>query len=282
VTAPAESGRSRIAAAFARARAERRAAILPYLTAGYPDPSETVDLVRALEDGGADLIEIGLPFSDPLADGPTIQAASQVALARGTTLRTVLDLTARLRNHVEVPVVYMGYINPLSRYGLEAFLRAMSEAGGDGIIVPDLPLEEASPLREAAARSGISWVSLVAPTTPTPRVKLLDESSSDFTYCVSLTGVTGVRAALGSGLPEYLARVAGVARKPFVVGFGISRPGQVASVVPPAAGVVVGSALLQAVDSGRDAADRRRIAREFVAAFRAAASGEAGESRSLS
>lgn len=280
MSASAPTTDRRIPAAFARARAERRAAIIPYLTAGYPDPAETVDLVRALEEGGADLIEIGLPFSDPLADGPTIQAASQAALAKGTTLARILELTANLRNHVKVPLVYMGYTNPLSHYGLESFLRAMSEVGADGLIVPDLPLEEAGTLREAAARHGISWVALVAPTTPTARVKLLDESSTDFTYCVSLTGVTGARAALGTDVPAYLARVAAVARKPFVVGFGISRPEQARSVVPPAAGVVVGSAFLSAIATGRDAADRRRIARDFVASFRAAA-GPAEESRSV-
>jgi len=258
---------NRIGAAFTRARREKRAAIVPYLTAGYPDLGDTEGLVLAAEEGGADLVEIGLPFSDPLADGPVIQAASQRALENGMTHAKALDIARMIRLRSEVPLVFMGYYNPLLRFGLERFFSECRQAGVDGLIVPDLPFEESDLVRDAARKNGISLTFLIAPTTPEDRISVLDAVSSDFCYCVSVTGVTGARADLDPGLPDYLNRVAGLVRKPFVVGFGISRPDQVDRVVPPAAGVVIGSALIRAVHDAR-APERASVVRDFVAGFR--------------
>lgn len=258
----------RIEAAFQRGERDGRPLFIPFLTAGYPHPSETVDLVLAAEEGGADLIEVGLPFSDPLADGPTIQAASQRALEQGMTHRKTLDLVAEVRRKSEVPLVLMGCYNPLFHFGLEKFFNVMSEAGADAMIISDLPLEESDGARGAAAGAGVGLVFLIAPTTPPERIGVLDAASTYFSYCVSLTGVTGARDELDPGLAAYLKRVAARARKPFVVGFGISQPAQCDRLSPPAAGVVVGSALIRAIGEAASAADRRRVVRDFTARFR--------------
>ena len=257
-------GPRRLGALFAAAGAAGRTLTIPYLTYGFPHQDETVELVLAAEEGGADIVELGLPFSDPLADGPTIQASSQRALEGGASLTGVLEASAAIRRRSSIPLVYMGYYNPIQHFGLEAFVEAMAQAGVDGLIVPDLPLEEAGPLAAAIRERNLSLVSLIAPTTPEARVARLDEASSDFSYCVAVTGVTGARTELDDTLPEYLARVKRAARKPFVVGFGISTRAQVARVAPPAAGVVVGSALIAAIDAAPDAGARRAAVRRFV------------------
>jgi tryptophan synthase alpha chain len=261
------AGTNRVTEAFLRARREKRAVIIPYLTAGFPALDATVDLVLAAAEGGADLVEMGLPFSDPLADGPTIQAASQKALENGITHRRALDMAAEIRRHSAVPLIFMGYYNPLLRFGIDAFLREMAAAGVDGLIVPDMPFEESLEVREAARTHGVGLTFLVAPTTPEDRISVLDAVSSEFLYCVSLTGVTGARRELDPGLPVYLSRVAGLTRKPFVVGFGISRPDQVDQVAPPAAGVVIGSALIQAIANAPEGVLARDVVRDFVSAF---------------
>lgn len=258
----------RLTRLFDTARRDARPLIIPYLTVGYPSLSETVDLVLAAEAAGVDALELGLPFSDPLADGPVIQAASQAALAGGATHEKAFAIAREIRRRSELPLLFMGYANPMYHYGLEKFIHVMSEAGVDGLIVPDLPHEEAGEAREAATRTGVSWVPLIAPTTPRARLPLLDAAATDFTYCVALTGVTGVRADLDPALPSYLERVAGAVRRPFVVGFGISTPAQVAKVAPPAAGVVIGSALIRAIGGAATAAARCAAVTEFLDPFR--------------
>lgn len=260
-------GGGRIARVLAGAQARGRPLIIPYLTAGYPHPKETVGLIEAALAGGADMVEIGLPFSDPLADGPTIQAASHAALAAGATLEGAFLAAREIRSRSDAPLLFMGYYNPLMHYGLDVFVTRMAREGLDGLIVPDLPLEESEPLARAASAAGISLVSLLAPTTPEPRLGLLDAASTEFSYCVAVTGVTGARTELAKELPAYLARVRAACRKPFVVGFGISRPEQVARVAPPAAGVVVGSALIAAIAAAGTPDDRRTVVRNFVAAL---------------
>ncbi|HEX7877867.1 MAG TPA: tryptophan synthase subunit alpha [Candidatus Eisenbacteria bacterium] len=259
---------ARLARAIERARGEARPLVIPYLTVGFPTLGETVDLAMAAAAAGVDALELGLPFSDPLADGPVIQAASQAALAGGVTHERAFEIAREVRRRSELPLLFMGYANPMYHYGLEKFIHVMSEAGVDGLIVPDLPHEEAGAAREAAGRAGVSWVPLIAPTTPTTRIPLLDAAATDFTYCVALTGVTGVRADLDPELPAYLERVAGAVSRPFVVGFGISKPEQVARVAPPAAGVVIGSALIRAIGAATTPEERRGAVTDFLAPFR--------------
>jgi tryptophan synthase alpha chain len=245
-----------------------RPLVVPYLTAGYPAATETVDLLRALEEGGADAIEVGLPFSDPLADGPVIQAASQRALEGGITWQRTLDLVATFRRTSQLPLLFMGYVNPILARGAAATMTEAAAAGVDGLIVPDLPPEESGPFHEPAVAAGLSWVPLAAPTSTDARLSRIDALATHFNYCVSLTGVTGARAELPADLSAYLERARRVFTKPFVVGFGISRPEHVARVVPPAAGVVVGSALLAALAVESDGAGRRRRARDLVRSLR--------------
>lgn len=261
----------RIQRVMVPARDAGRPLIIPYLTVGYPALEETVDLVLAAEAGGADMLELGLPFSDPLADGPTIQAASQAALEAGATIEKAMEIVLAIRRRSELPLLFMGYANPMFHYGLERFINVMAEVGVDGLIVPDLPDEEAGPVQREASRRNISWVPLIAPTTPPARIPRLDAAATDFTYCVSLTGVTGVRTELDATLPAYLARVSGGAAKPFVVGFGISRPDQIREVAPPAAGVVIGSALIRAIQLAGTAGARRTSVTDFVRDFSASA-----------
>jgi len=245
-----------------------RPLVVPYLTAGFPEPAETVDLLLALEKGGADAVELGLPFSDPVADGPVIQDASQRALEAGITHRGIVGLAAEFRRRSDLPLILMGYLNPVLAYGPEAFFADMATAGVDGLIIPDLPPDEAEPFHGPARKRGLSWIFLAAPTSSDERLRKIDDLSTDFNYCVSMTGVTGSRRDLASGLDSYLERARSVMRKPFVVGFGISRADQVAAVSPPAAGVVVGSALLRALAEEKDPESRCRRAETFVRGLR--------------
>jgi len=227
------------------ARSAGRRSLIVYLCAGDPDLQATERLVPALAAAGADVIELGVPFSDPLADGPTIQAAAERALRSGTTLSGILDLVGRLRGQgCDVPLVLMGYMNPIVRIGVESFVARSADVGVDGFIVPDLPLEEADPLADAAAAKGLSLVLLAAPTTPLDRLRKIGERTRGFLYFVSITGVTGARAALPADLPARLDVVRAASKAPVAVGFGISAPEQAAALAEHADAVVVGSALV--------------------------------------
>ncbi|HEY8448629.1 MAG TPA: tryptophan synthase subunit alpha [Thermomicrobiales bacterium] len=241
---------SGIADAFARCKADGRAALIPYLTAGYPSLAASADLIDALVAGGADLIEIGVPFSDPLADGATIQRASQVALEQGTTLADCLALVASARSRgVRVPMMLMGYCNPFMQYGLDALARDAAEAGVDGFIVPDLPVEESDEFLEPLRREGRDLIFLVAPTSTDARIAEIAKRASGFLYCVSLTGVTGARDQLSPELPDYIRRVRAQTTLPLAIGFGISRPAHVQAASALADGVVVASALINHMDT---------------------------------
>ena len=242
-----------LAAAFARAKAEGRVALLPYVMSGYPDVEASEAVAVALCQAGADILELGMPFSDPLADGATVQAASQKALDTGMTLVGVLELAARIAARVSTPLVLMGYYNPIFNYGIDHFVEAAASAGVAGLIVPDLPPEEAEPLRTVAAEHAIELVFLVTPTSPDERiaqvVRMASLSGGGFIYCVSLSGVTGARDRLPEHLADFLARVRAHTNLPLVVGFGVSRPEHVAEIGRIADGAAIGSALLNAVDA---------------------------------
>lgn len=237
----------RIARRFQLLRARGEAALAPYLMAGYPTLGATSELLYAIVQAGADLVELGIPFSDPLADGATLQAANQHALAGGATLSRVLDLVASVRSTIAVPLVLMSYYNPVLRMG-DRFAAQAAAAGVDGLIIPDLPVEESAPLRDACGAVGIDLVGMVAPTSPDDRVKRIARSASGFVYCVSLKGVTGARHELSDGVRPLVERVKAETSLPVMVGFGISTPDHVRAVTAFADGAVVGSGLLDRID----------------------------------
>jgi tryptophan synthase alpha chain len=238
---------TRIVQAFERAAKAKRAAFIPFITAGDPTPAQTVALARALERAGADILELGVPFTDPIADGPTIQRAAERALAGGTTLSTVLQLVRDLRYSSELPVVLFSYFNPLHAYGLARFAVDAAAAGVDGVLLTDVPVDEAAPVADQLRRVGIDLVLLVAPTSTRERVRAVRRLASGFVYFVARTGVTGARRFLPEGLEEQVKTVRKLAKSKVVVGFGVSTPEQVASVSQYADGVVVGSALVERI-----------------------------------
>jgi tryptophan synthase alpha chain len=259
----------RIAEAFARAGAEGRAALIPYLTLGYPTPGLSLELVEAAVAGGADLVELGIPFSDPLADGPTIQRATHLALQQGMTVARCLELAAELRARgVRVPLLFMGYLNPILAYGIEAFVQDSAQAGIDGFIIPDMPPEEADEIEAACRHSGLALVYLLAPTSTEERAALVAERSQGFVYLVSLVGVTGARDALPPGLVELVGRVRQATEMPLAVGFGISTPAQARRVGELADGVVVGSAILRLVEDEAAVKQPARKVEDFVRSLR--------------
>jgi tryptophan synthase alpha chain len=246
------SGVERIAEAFAAARADgRRAALMPYLMGGFPDLEVSRRVGLAYVEGGADLIELGVPFSDPLADGPVIHAAGGAALRAGVRVEDVLAVGSALAERV--PVVVMCYANPIFVRGAERFIDALERAGCSGLIVPDLPLEESDELRELCDRRGIALVPLVAPTTPEERMARIGAGARGFVYTVSVTGTTGERASLDGSLASVVARAAAHTEVPVAVGFGISEPGHVAAAAAAGAdGVIIGSRLVRAAGEDSD------------------------------
>lgn len=240
---------SRITTMFNTLHHARRVALMPYLTVGFPYRTSTLDLVPALEQAGASMIELGIPFSDPLADGATIQRASQRARSNGVTLAFCLETVAVLRARgVQIPLLLMGYYNVLLRYGIDRACHDLAQAGGDGWIIPDMPPEESDDLCTHAKAHQLDVILFVAPTTPDERIRHIAARASGFLYCVSLTGVTGSRDELSPTLGDFLARVRQRTNLPLVVGFGISTPAQVAHLAHLADGVIVGSALINHID----------------------------------
>lgn len=225
-------------------RNDRRKALVPFVTCGFPRPQSTVAVVRSFAEAGATFVELGLPFSDPVADGQAIQYSSQVALANGVTVQSVLNTVKQIRKYSDIPLILMGYANPLWQYGWARFTRAAKDSGVDGLLIVDLTLEEAKPVSTLCQKAGLSLVFLISPTTPQQRVKTLDRASSDFSYCLSVTGVTGSRWQLDGDLRGFLARVRQNTKKPFVVGFGLWRAEQVRQIKSLCDGVVIGSVLV--------------------------------------
>ena len=261
----AGSGTDRIRAVFGAAREQGRSALITYLMLGYPSPEETLALVPALQAGGADIIELGVPFSDPVADGPTIQRAGQVALQQGVTPKGCLGQVASLRQiGVTVPLVLMGYYNPIHSYGPDAYVQACVEVGVDGLIVPDLPPEEAGPLREACLSNGLALILLVAPTTKLTRAVDIAGMTSGFLYVVSRLGITGTALDPGEELAERLRGLRDRTAVPIAVGFGISTPEQAQALADQADGIIVGSAIVKRAPEGAAATE------VFVASLRQA------------
>jgi len=257
---------SRLQSTFARLRAEHRLAVIAYLTVGYPRLELTPTLVEAAAAAGADAVELGIPFSDPLADGRTIQAASQLALKNGVTVARALEVAKAARQQTEIPLLFMTYLNPILAYGLERFCRAAHDAGIDGLIVPDLPASESSDLRIAADASGIDLVFFVAPTSQEAAIEAACQAANGFIYCIAVTGVTGARAQLDPGLLPLIETVRRHTTLPVVVGFGISRPEHLKALAGKADGVIVASALLDAIARSPD--DPATRVREFLTGLR--------------
>ncbi len=260
------TGVERIHAAFARAKQEQRATFMPYHAMGYPSRALTLELIAELAAAGADLFEIGIPHSDPLADGPVIQAATQRALEQGATVADCLAMVAELRAQgVEQPFCAMSYTNPMLAYGLERFVRDAAAAGIDGLIVPDLPPEEAGELESAARAAGLATVYMLAPTSTEARIRLVAQHATGFIYLVSVTGITGARTELPPDLADFVQRVRRHSALPLAVGFGIGTGAQAAAVAGVADGVIVGSALVRAAGAGDPLAAVRALGAELAA-----------------
>ncbi len=238
-----------------------------FITAGYPDPGSTVELIKELESSGADIIELGMPFSDPLADGPTIQHASKIALDKGIHMDTIFDMMSEIRDQSDIPIVLMGYINPVLQYGLDAFFLKASKTGVDGIILPDVPPGEFPEVEALCAQYDIAPVFLVAPNTSEERMRIIDKSSRGFVYCVSVTGVTGARdrSEVSQSVSKFIDKVRNnVKNNPILIGFGIRTHQDAMAISRDVDGFIVGSALIDYIRSVSDQADWIKKTGDFV------------------
>ncbi len=256
---------NRIDQAFERLRGENTRALIAYLTAGDPSPDRTADLVLALEAGGADIIELGVPFSDPIADGPVIQRASDRALAAGATLTGVLDIIKQVRETSEVPIVVFSYLNPVLRYGFEEFAEDAATSGADGALLTDLNIEAAEPYLAEMRRHGLATIFLGSQTTSQERLRRVAKASSGFLYLVSMAGVTGTRTTLSDQAIPLLERARRATDLPLAIGFGLSKPEHMRAVAPHAEGAIVGSAFMRVVEEAEGAADLAEGLRKLAA-----------------
>ncbi|MBU2568184.1 MAG: tryptophan synthase subunit alpha, partial [Elusimicrobia bacterium] len=238
---------NRITQKFNQLRRQNKKALSCFITAGYPDLSTTGKIIRTLEDSGVDLIELGVPFSDPIADGPVIQHSSAAALSGGVSLRKVLDLVKQVRVKTDIPIVIMSYLNPLYSYGLDRFFSDAAKSGVDGLIIPDIIMEESSGIKRLAGKNNVLLSYLVAPTTSEKRRRKILKHTGGFVYAVSLTGVTGPRKNLTAGLREFLTKLRRETRKPVLLGFGISNRRQIRTIKKYVDGVIIGSALIDII-----------------------------------
>lgn len=256
---------SRLKTLFATPRTEPVFSL--FLTGGFPEKDSTVDLVLKLESAGADIIELGMPFSDPLADGPTIQYASDVAIRNGVGVPQVIEMAAEIRKASDIPLVLMGYINPVIRYGMEAFFRDAAAAGADGVILPDVPVEESEPIRALCQTYGLDFIFLVAPNTTDERMRVVDSLSSGFVYCVSVTGVTGARDGgdVNKSVERFKDRVkANITKNPVLVGFGIKSHEDAKLIASGLNGFIIGSALIETIRSNYPASNWKEKVVQFV------------------
>ena len=260
----------RLSEKFETLRAKNEKALVVYLTAGDPSPDMTKELALALDKSGVDILEIGVPFSDPTADGPVIQAASQRALKAGTTLQGVLNLVCDIRKISQIPVVLFGYFNPIFAYGVEKFARAANQAGVDGVLVVDLPPEEADELRIHSDAAGLDFISLVAPTTGRDRLKTILRHATGFLYYISITGVTGTAAPKIEEIAREVGKIRRLTKMPIAAGFGISSAAQAREIGAIADGIVIGSAVVKMINENRDDKDMIRIVSDYTKAIKAA------------
>jgi tryptophan synthase alpha chain len=256
---------SRIEQAFLKAKAENRGTLITYICAGDPDLETTKKLVLELSHSGADIIELGIPFSDPIADGPTIQRAGQRALKHNTSLNQILDLAAELRQKTEIPLVLMGYYNPILHLGLNTFAQKAKVSGIDGVIIPDLPPDEAEEWIKEARAGDIDTIFLLAPTSNEARIKIVTTANRGFNYYVSVMGVTGSRTSLQKDISSQIKLIRTSTKLPIAVGFGISNPDQVRDVLATGAdGVIVGSAIIDIIEKNLSQPDLVNKVAEFV------------------
>jgi tryptophan synthase alpha chain len=244
--------KTRISETFKRLRSEGKKAFIPYIMSGDPSLKETEEIVLLFEECGADIVELGVPFSDPLADGPTIQRASERALQKGTTLRSVISLVYDLREITQIPLVLMTYFNPIFRYGSENFIRDAKKAGVDGVIIPDLPPDEAGDFIRISKKHGLDTIFLLAPTSTENRIKKVIKSSCGFIYYVAITGITGSNLLLDGTMEILLAHIRKYTANPIAVGFGVSSPDDAANIAKLSDGVIVGSAIIKRLQENPD------------------------------
>lgn len=242
-----QNDKNRIASLFEKLRAEKKKALITFITAGDPDLPTTKKIIHELERSGADLIELGIPFSDPMADGPTIQASSERAVKKGVHLADVLGLVSELREKTEIPIVLFGYYNPVFNYGVKKFAKDAKKAGADGVLIVDLPADEADELKVELDREGVDLIFLLTPTSDAGRMKLVSSKASGFLYFVSVTGVTGARTNLSADVSSYVKKVRKFSKLPVGVGFGISSPKQAKEVSRYSDAVIVGSAIVNII-----------------------------------
>lgn len=242
---------NRIDKTFERLKKKGEKALITYITAGFPDMEETVRLVDVMTNAGADIIELGIPYSDPLADGPVLQRASAKALEKGVKVCDIFNAVRTIRENSDIPLVFLSYYNTMFKYGAERFLRESKEAGIDGLVIPDLPLEERSEISDETRKTGLNLIPLVAPTSH-ERIKEIVKDASGFVYCVSTTGVTGARKRLDTDIAEYMKEVAGYTTLPRAIGFGVSGPDMARMLKEHCEGIIVGSAIVRLVEESMD------------------------------
>ncbi|QPJ65655.1 MAG: tryptophan synthase subunit alpha [Candidatus Nitrohelix vancouverensis] len=264
---------SRLQQRFEKIKSEGSKALAAFITAGDPSLEATVALFREIEKNGADIVELGVPFSDPLADGPVIQASAQRALKAGTTLKKIIALVSEIRKESELPIVLMTSFNPVYVYGQEAFVQDAAAAGVDGLIIPDLPPEEAETFQPIAEAKGIDLIFLLAPTSSDARIQMIARRSRGFLYYISLTGTTGTRTALATGLKEKMQAIRSQASLPALVGFGISSPEQAAEAAQVSDGVIVGSAIVKIIEKEGASAKGLEQVGQLVSAIKQAIAG---------
>lgn len=263
---------NRIDRVFNKLKKNRKKALITYITAGFPSIEYTHDIIRILSSQGVDILELGVPFSDPIADGPTIQRASEQALKNGINLKGILQFVKKIRKDIEVPIVLMGYYNPFLAYGIERFTKDAAESGVDGLIIPDLPPEEAEALVRHARRQKIATIFLLAPTSTGKRVRHVLRFSKGFVYYVSLTGVTGSRKTLPNGIKENVRRIKKLTKLPVCVGFGVSRPSQAKMLAKFADGVIVGSAIIKIILDAKNKKEALENIKNFITGLKGAVS----------